>query len=151
MDEPKTKSSKREIPMISEAKTLLIMVRQKQLDQMEKQGDKWKPYDQMENLVFTSLSGMPINVSMVKNKLDTVVRKIRKQYPDFPATTFHTLRHLFATRCVEAGMPFNVLQKILGHSKLAQTMDLYAHVLTDIKVSEMKKIENVLCPQRDGE
>lgn len=85
---------------------------------------------------------------MVENKLDTVIRKIRKQYPEFPDTTFHCLQHLFATRCIEAGMPFNVLQKILGHSRLAQTMDLYAHVLSNIKVNEMKKVEGVLASRR---
>lgn len=32
------------------------------------------------------------------------------------------------------------MQTILGHSTLAMTMDLYSHVLSDIKVMEMQKI-----------
>lgn len=34
-------------------------------------------------------------------------------------------------------------QRILGHSSLAMTMDLYSHVLPDTKADEMQKIANV--------
>jgi len=49
-------------------------------------------------------------------------------------------RHTFATRCIENGMQPQVLKTILGHSSLAMTMDLYSHVLPDMKVDEMQKI-----------
>lgn len=35
------------------------------------------------------------------------------------------------------------LKAILGHSKLAMTMDLYAHVLPDQKAEEIRKIANL--------
>lgn len=57
--------------------------------------------------------------------------------------TPHTWRHSFATRCIENGMQPKVLQKILGHSKISQTMDLYVHTEDDFKVEEMKKIANL--------
>ena len=50
------------------------------------------------------------------------------------------MRHTFATRAIEAGMPPKVLKTILGHSSLAMTMDLYSHVLPDTKAAEMEKI-----------
>ena len=34
----------------------------------------------------------------------------------------HQLRHTYATRCIEAGMPAVVLQKILGHSRVEITL-----------------------------
>ena len=40
---------------------------------------------------------------------------------------FHTLRHTFATRCVEVGFDPKSLSEILGHSNIATTQ-LYTHV-----------------------
>ena len=34
----------------------------------------------------------------------------------------------------------NVLQKLLGHSTIAMTMDLYVHVTDDERISEMNKV-----------
>lgn len=38
-----------------------------------------------------------------------------------PAYTFHGLRHGFATRLVESGVPINQVQLLLGHSNVATT------------------------------
>lgn len=40
----------------------------------------------------------------------------------------HVLRHTYATRAVERGVPPKVLQKLLGHASLKTTMDRYVHV-----------------------
>lgn len=48
----------------------------------------------------------------------------------------------FATRYIEEGGNMQTLQKILGHSSLAMTADLYAHVLPNTKQQEMQQIEN---------
>ena len=72
--------------------------------------------------------------------MNKVVKDIQQDYPDFERITPHTLRHTFATRCIENGMPPQVLKTILGHSKLGMTMDLYSHVLPNTKAEEIKKI-----------
>jgi len=43
---------------------------------------------------------------------------------------FHDLRHTFATRLVEKGVPLYVVQKLLGHSNIKVT-ERYAHLQTD--------------------
>ena len=43
----------------------------------------------------------------------------------------YTLRHTFATLWMESNEPVKVLQEILGHSRIDQTMNTYAHVRAD--------------------
>ena len=59
----------------------------------------------------------------------------------FERITPHTLRHTFATRAFESGIPPKVVQQILGHSSLEMTMDLYTHVTEDVQSKEIQKLE----------
>ena len=47
----------------------------------------------------------------------------------------HALRHTYATRAIENGMPPKTLQKLLGHASIKTTMDRYVHV-TDKSLAE---------------
>ena len=51
----------------------------------------------------------------------------------------HTLRHTFATRCFEKQMEPKVVQKLMGHSNISITMNIYTHVLDSIMDSELEK------------
>ena len=50
---------------------------------------------------------------------------------------FHTLRHTFATRCVESGMQIKALSEMLGHSTVKITMDRYVHLSMSFKQSQI--------------
>lgn len=54
---------------------------------------------------------------------------------------FHTLRHTFATRCVEAGFDMKSLSEILGHSNVATTMNLYVHPNLELKRENMNRLK----------
>lgn len=58
--------------------------------------------------------------------------------------TSHALRDTFATRFIEQSGNMQILQKILGHSSITMTMDIYAHVLPDTKQTAMDNLQIVI-------
>ncbi|MCL2840291.1 MAG: site-specific integrase [Defluviitaleaceae bacterium] len=47
--------------------------------------------------------------------------------------TVHTLRHTFATRLLEKGVNPKVVSDLLGHASVQITLDVYSHVMPNIK------------------
>ncbi|MBS6396750.1 MAG: site-specific integrase [Clostridiales bacterium] len=56
---------------------------------------------------------------------------------------FHTLRHTFATRCVEVGFEIKSLSEILGHANTTITLDRYVHSSMELKRDNMNKLAMV--------
>lgn len=52
----------------------------------------------------------------------------------------HAFRDTFATRCVESNMQVKTLQVILGHTDVSMTLGLYAHVMEDQKIEQLKAV-----------
>lgn len=50
---------------------------------------------------------------------------------------FHSLRHSFATRCVEVGFDIKTLSEILGHSDVKTTLNKYVHSSMEQKAKQM--------------
>ena len=59
---------------------------------------------------------------------------------------FHDRRHANATMLLKAKVPPIVASKMLGHSSIGITMDLYSHVLDDMQTEAVKAIDE-LFPQ----
>lgn len=59
-------------------------------------------------------------------------------------TNFHTLRHTFATRCVECDFEIKSLSEILGHSNIATTLSRYVHATYQLKLDNMEKLQKTL-------
>lgn len=53
---------------------------------------------------------------------------------------YHSLRHTFATRCIEVGFEVKTLSEILGHSSVNITLNRYVHSSLDLKKENMRKI-----------
>lgn len=53
---------------------------------------------------------------------------------------FHTLRHTFATRCIESKMDVKTLSEILGHSQVETTLKLYVHPSYEHKKSSLENL-----------
>ena len=84
-------------------------------------------------------------IRIVKNiNFDRQYNGENGEYEEFKHCYMHSLRHTFATRCIENGMQPKTLQKILGHSTINTTMNLYVHVTDEQLFSEIEKMNVAL-------
>lgn len=125
---PKTKSSVRDVPLTQEAFRIL-------------EGQKKREMIHIENskYVFTGNDGEIVSNQNYSRTLSYICKRI-----GIEPVSMHSLRHTFATRCIEAGMKPKTLQAILGHSTLAMTMNQYVHTTEDEKLKELERVQHVL-------
>lgn len=130
--EPKSSSGYRTIPLTNEAIRILKDQKIKN-SRLKVTPIEWREY------VFLCRKGTPIKNSTY----DTALYKICNKAGIKPFA-MHILRHTFATRCIEGGMKPKTLQKILGHSNIGITMNLYVTTTDDEKQKEIELVENTL-------
>ncbi len=121
---PKNETSKRSITLMPEAVAALEEHYKRQLEERLRAGPRWKNND----YIFPTKWGTPMAGDHVR---------IRYFYPlleraGLPKITFHELRHTFATLQLTSGTPAKVVQEVLGHSSIVQTLDTYSHVVVSL-------------------
>ena len=77
----------------------------------------------------------PIEPRTMENRYNRFMEEL-----NIYGTTFHSLRHTFATRSIESGFEVSSLSSILGHSSVNFTLNRYVHSSFELKVENMKKI-----------
>jgi integrase len=137
--DPKTEKGRRKIPMTLKAYQILKKQRFWKSG-IESKGRRAP--EGYEDLVFVTTNNTPISPRDTTVVMRNISNRIALKHPDFKPLTPHTLRHTFATRCIECGMNPKTLQIILGHSTINITMNLYCHVTEDTLISEMSKFES---------
>lgn len=60
------------------------------------------------------------------------------------AANYHSLRHTFATRCIELGFDIKSLSEILGHASVNITMNRYVHPSMELKKDNMQRLSKLL-------
>lgn len=138
LHDTKTINGKRVIPLTSNA---IQALREQKRKGGEIIRNKKMTKESCEDFVFFTRKGRPLELRTLQGSIDCIIKNIQKEQ-DFERFTPHTFRHTFATRAIEFGMNPKTLQKILGHSSLQLTMDLYCHVTNDTLFAEMAKFEN---------
>lgn len=116
LDEPKTLTSIRDIPITTKLYSILKNV-------TEKRG-----FVLSDN-----------NEFVCPRTFEYRYHKKLSEY-DIPDTNFHTLRHTFATRCVEKNVDTKTLSEILGHSNVSITLNYYVHPSFESKRNQLEKI-----------
>jgi integrase len=62
------------------------------------------------------------------------------------AVRFHDLRHGAATVLLAAKVDLKVVSELLGHSSIAITADIYAHVLPEMQQEIVNKMDDLFKP-----
>ena len=118
----KTNSGFREIPIPDKIWMELMQHQQIQQYEYSRLGVPIVP----DGYVFAMPLGTCVEPSTMRDALNFLLDAAGIEHANF-----HSLRHTFATRALEAGMPIKTLSDILGHSQVQITMDLYCHSSID--------------------
>lgn len=131
---PKTKASYRTIVLGSTLTALLKKMKNRQKENKLFYGQNYFDSD----FVCVKENGQPVTPNSVKYN----VEKIRNATGvDF---NFHSFRHTHATMLLESGAKPKEIQARLGHSRIATTMDTYAHVTKKMKTETVDIFEQML-------
>lgn len=140
MHNTKTKAGKRKIPM---TRTAAKILRYQKWNRQRMIAEK-PCSEEYRDLVFSTRGNAPANRHVVLQSMKGVFKHIQKKHENFEPFTPHTFRHTFATRALENGMQIKTLSRILGHSRIEITLNLYCHVTDDTLFEEMLKMEDVV-------
>lgn len=127
--EPKTKAGRRSIPLPAWVVSNLKKWRKIQMKKLLALGITSSEY------VVTNEVGKQLDDSNARHRLENVTKRI-----DMSDVGFHTLRHTYATRLLESGINPKTAQELLGHSTIAMTLDIYSHVMPDLKKEAVQKL-----------
>lgn len=120
ISEPKSQSSIRDIPIASTLYEMLL-----------KQSVK-------EGYLLTGKQNKFVEPRIMQNRLKIIMKKC-----DIKDAHFHTLRHTFATRCIEVGFDVKSLSEILGHSNVNITLNRYVHPSMQLKRQNIEKLSKL--------
>lgn len=87
-----------------------------------------------EHFLFVNKRGKPLEPRRLLSIFKDLLKKA-----GLKDNRFHVLRHTFATRCLECEIELKIVSKILGHSSIKITADLYTHVTKSASKCAMKK------------
>lgn len=131
---PKSEAGKRDIPLNDTIKAIL-----------QSQRAKYGNVIPMNtSTIFVAVFGGLIHNKTINRAIDEALKRLEAKGVHIEHFTAHALRDTFATRFIEQGGQPQTLKTILGHSSLAMTMDLYAHVLPNTKQDEMNNLHIAL-------
>lgn len=123
ISEPKTSSSRREVPLCD---FLLDLLQKFKRESEYLLGDK------------------PMEPRTYQYKLNQYFSKL-----SIKGKHFHSLRHTFATNCIESGMDPKCLSEILGHADVNTTLNRYVHPSFNSKIRQINVFADI-CGRMDA-
>jgi len=131
----KTKAGNRVVPLTLEVKHSLLRLKEEQISERLKARLAWVNND----LVFCTSLGDFLDYNYTVRHYSE-----QRDLTNIPKLSFHCLRHTFATNAISAGVDYYYLSRIMGHTDISITLNVYAEFMPDKSRSEMEKMEGVL-------
>jgi len=132
--EPKSKAGRRKIVLSQVVVGALSEHKARQEVTRIKLGEKWKDH----GLIFCNVHGGYFNPGHVRY----LFKKLLKE-AGLPDVRFHDLRHGAATVLLAAKIDLKAVSELLGHSSVAITADIYAHVVPEMQQEIVKKMDDL--------
>ena len=146
---PKTRGSRREIPMLSAVETIL----KEEYDRQKKEGFCEEVIDGFTHFIWTTQYGRPYTSQLFDrklqlareryNKLEEINAQKENRKPillqHFSA---HNLRHTFCTRFCQNEKDIKIVQSIMGHTCVTTTMDIYNKCTADRRQKSFAQLDD---------
>lgn len=131
----KTRNSKRKVPIPKAAVSILKEHKLKQ--EWEKRIAEGVYED--NNLLFCTASGNRIIPRNAERSFARIAKKA-----GITGASIHSVRHTYATRLFEKGVAAKTVSELLGHKNVSHTLDVYTHVLPDVKSDAVENLNYML-------
>jgi len=132
---PKSKSSLRAMRLSASLVDVLRRQRARQAEERLAAGLLWEDH----GLAFTTALGRPLDQSHVRREFCAILKRA-----GLPRRRVHDLRHGAATLFLQQGENLKQVSAALGHSRIATTADVYAHVLEALDERGSDRMEAAL-------
>jgi integrase len=130
---------RRIIPLAPLAVEALQQHRVRQLEQRLRVGEAWQDH----GLIFPSSVGTPLNPANLWRHTRALLRRA-----GIPHHRLHLYRHTFASLHLAEGADLHEVSKLLGHSGVQITANVYGHLTRQVRQTAAARIERVL--RQDG-
>lgn len=96
-------------------------------------------------LLFYNRNGKMLTTNQVNAELQRALKKYDIADKDVRGKiTLHSLRHTYATRCIEGGMNAKALQKLMGHKDISMTLNRYCDAFEHFESENIKRVNEYL-------
>lgn len=137
LEDPKTKGSRRRIPITANVTNVLTTYRENQKQFADLLGDV---FQNTEDLAFCNSYGKPMSPSNFSRRF---FKKITKKTGINNRFSFHDLRHTHATLLLQQGVNIKVISERLGHSSINITLDTYSHIMPSMQETAVQTLDNL--------
>jgi integrase len=132
LDDLKTRTSKRQIPLIEGTeKPIIEYLKQRQINKMKNRLN-W----QENNFLLVHEDGSPLQGENISKTFKKIIRKLEMN----ENYSFKSLRHYHATWLLRNNIHPKVVSERLGHASVKITLDTYSHMIPDLQEKALKGI-----------